>query len=116
MSSLRTTQSGIHYVVLGYPVRDAAQQVIGALGFSVNLQAIQDSLAALPVPDGSVVTVADRDGRILASREEPGRYVGQLLPPEMRRRATRATRSSAPASTACAACTGRRAWTTVRGW
>ncbi len=84
ISSLRATPSGVHYVVLGYPVRDAARLVIGAIGFSVNLQPIQDSLAALPVPDGSVVTVADRDGRILASREEPGRYVGQLLPPEMR--------------------------------
>ena len=84
ISSLRATPSGIHYVVLGYPIRDAAERVIGALGFSVNLQAIQDSVAALPVPDGSVVMVADRDGRILASRDEPGRYVGQLLPSELR--------------------------------
>jgi C4-dicarboxylate-specific signal transduction histidine kinase len=84
MTSVRATPSGLHYVVLGYPVRDKAQALIGAIGFYLNLQAIQDSLAALPVPEGSVVTVADRDGWILARSEEPGRYVGQRLPPEMR--------------------------------
>jgi C4-dicarboxylate-specific signal transduction histidine kinase len=83
MSALRATASGLNYVVLAYPVHGAAQKVIGAIGFYVNLKAIQDSLAVLPVPEGSVVTVADRYGRILASREEPGKYVGQLLPPEM---------------------------------
>ena len=30
MSSLRVTPSGLHYVVLGYPVRDALQKEIGA--------------------------------------------------------------------------------------
>jgi C4-dicarboxylate-specific signal transduction histidine kinase len=84
MSSLRAAPSGIHYVVLGYPVLDESKQVVGAIGFFVNLKAIQDSLAALPVPVGSVVTVADRDGRILARSEEPERYVGQLLRPDMR--------------------------------
>ena len=84
MSSLRVTSSGIHYVVLGYPVHDESKHLVAAVGFFVNLEAIQNSLAALPMPDGSVVTVAERDGRILARSEDPERYVGQMLPPDMR--------------------------------
>jgi len=84
VSPLRVTPSGVHYVVLGYPVRDDAQQVVGALGFVVDLKKIQESFHTLPVPEGSVVTVADRDGRILARSQDADRYVGQLLPVEMR--------------------------------
>jgi C4-dicarboxylate-specific signal transduction histidine kinase len=78
------TASGVHYVVVGYPVRDDAREIVGALGFFIDLKTIQDSLGALPIPVGSVVTVADRDGRVLARSHESERYVGQLLPVDMR--------------------------------
>ena len=84
VSPLYTTTSGVHYVVLGYPVRDDAHEIVGALGFFIDLKTIQDSLGALPIPVGSVVTVADRDGRVLARSHESERYVGQLLPVDMR--------------------------------
>jgi signal transduction histidine kinase len=84
ISPLYTTASGAHYVVLGYPVRDDAHEIVGALGFFIDLKTIQDSLGALPFPVGSVVTVADRDGRVLARSHESERYVGQLLPVDMR--------------------------------
>jgi signal transduction histidine kinase len=84
VSPLYVAASGARYVVLGYPVRDATDQVIGALGFFVDLKTIQDSLGAIPVPDGSVVTVADHDGRMLARSQEADRYVGQLLPADLR--------------------------------
>jgi signal transduction histidine kinase len=84
VSPVYATPSGARYVVVGYPVRDDARQVVGALGFFVNLKALQDSLGALPIPEGSVVTVADHDGRILARSPGADRYVGQLLPAEMR--------------------------------
>jgi C4-dicarboxylate-specific signal transduction histidine kinase len=84
VSSLYTAPSGAHYVVVGYPVRNDAQDVVGALGFFVDLKVLQHSLGALPIPDGSVVTVADRDGRILVRSQDPDRYVGQLLPADMR--------------------------------
>jgi len=83
-SSVHATPSGRHYVVFGYPVHDGAQRLIGALGFYLNLQTIQDSLEALPLPEGSVITVTDTEGRILARSLEPGRFVGQLLPVQMR--------------------------------
>ena len=84
VSPLYTPPSGGHYVVVGYPVRNDAQEVVGALGFFVDLKILQESLQALPIPDGSVVTVADRDGRILARSQDAHRYVGQLLPADMR--------------------------------
>ena len=84
ISPLYVAPSGSRYVVLGYPVRGEGQQVVGALGIFVDLKTIQDSLHALPVPEGSVVTVADRGGRILARSQDADRYVGQLLPVEMR--------------------------------
>jgi len=84
VSPLYALPSGIHYVVVVYPVRNEAHELVGALGFFVNLKTIQDSLHALPVPDGSVITVADRAGRILARSQDAERYVGQLLPPELR--------------------------------
>jgi C4-dicarboxylate-specific signal transduction histidine kinase len=84
ISPLYVAPSGSRYVVLGYPVRGEGQQVVGALGIFVDLKTIQDSLHALPVPESSVVTVADREGRILARSQDADRYVGQLLPVEMR--------------------------------
>ncbi|PYR82005.1 MAG: hypothetical protein DMF87_03365 [Acidobacteria bacterium] len=84
VSPLYTAASGMRYVVLGYPVRDGAQHVVGALGFFVDLGTLQNSLAAIPVPEGSVITVADGDGRILARSRDAERYIGQLLPPELR--------------------------------
>jgi C4-dicarboxylate-specific signal transduction histidine kinase len=84
VSPLYVTPSGVHYVVLGYPVRDDKQQISGALGVFVDLKTIQDSIGAIPVPDGSVVDVVDHDGRLLARSVQPDRYVGQLLPVDLR--------------------------------
>jgi C4-dicarboxylate-specific signal transduction histidine kinase len=84
ISPVRTTASGMHYVVLAYPVRDTGQHLVAALGFAVNLQSLQDSVSALPVPMGSVVTVVDRDSRILARSEQPEKYVGELMPVDLR--------------------------------
>ena len=83
VSPLYTAASGMRYVVLGYPVRDRTQRVVAALGLFVDLKTIQDSLGAIPVPEDSVVTVADHDGRILARSQEPERYIGQTLPAEL---------------------------------
>ena len=84
VSPLHVGASGARFVVLGYPVRDDTQQVVAAIGFSVDLKTIQESLGAIPVPDGSVVNVAQRDGRLLARSLDPDRYVGRLLPDALR--------------------------------
>ncbi len=84
VSPLYMSDSGVRYVVMGYPVRDDARQVVGALGFFVDLKTIQESLDGLPVPQGSVVTVIDRDGRVLARNVDAERYVGRVLPADLR--------------------------------
>jgi hypothetical protein len=65
--------TGGRYVVLGYPVHDSAHELVGALGFFVDLKAVQESLSTLPFPGGSVVTVANAEGLILARSQASGR-------------------------------------------
>jgi len=84
VSPLYVGPSGVHYVVLGYPVRDDANQIVGALGFFVDLKTLRDLVQAIPVPDGSVVNVVDQDGRLLARSLQADRYTGQLLPSDLR--------------------------------
>jgi len=84
VSPIYVGPSGVHYVVLGYPVRDDANQIVGALGFFVDLKTLRDSVRAIPVPDGSVVNVVDQDGRLLALSLQADRYTGQLLPGDLR--------------------------------
>jgi C4-dicarboxylate-specific signal transduction histidine kinase len=84
VSPLYMSASGARYVVMGYPVRDDSEQIVGALAFFVDLRAIQESLDELPVPQGSVINVADRDGRVLARNVDADRYVGRVLPPDFR--------------------------------
>src|SRR5678810_590628 len=84
VSPLYVGSSGARYVVLAYPVRDDMEQIVAALAFFVDLRTLQDSVGGIPVPDGSVVNVVDRDGRLLARSEQPERYVGQLLPADLR--------------------------------
>ena len=84
VSPLYVGSSGARYVVLAYPVRDDMEQIVAALAFFVDLRTLQDSVGGIPVPNGSVVNVVDRDGRLLARSEQPERYVGQLLPVDLR--------------------------------
>jgi two-component system NtrC family sensor kinase len=72
--------SGTRYVVIGYPVRSDTGQVIGALGFRIRLRTIQSVFESLPLPDGSVVTVTDKNGTILARTVDPEQYVGLRTP------------------------------------
>jgi len=84
VSPLYVGSSGARYVVLAYPVRDDMEQIVAALAFFMDLRTLQDSVDGIPVPNGSVVNVVDRDGRLLARSEQPERYVGQLLPADLR--------------------------------
>src|SRR5262245_33526587 len=84
VSPLYVGSSGARYVVLAYPVRDDMEQIVAALAFFVDLRTLQDSVAGMPVPSGSVVNVVDRDGRVLARSPQADRSTGQLLPSDLR--------------------------------
>ena len=63
--------------VFAYPLRSPGGEVLGAAGFLIDVQDLQDTFAAVPLPDGSIVSITDSEGRLLARSVEAERYVGQ---------------------------------------
>jgi hypothetical protein len=64
-------------VVLAHPVHDAAGGLVGLLGLALDLPRIQGAFSSIPLPRGSVVTVMDRSGSIIARSRDAERYVGR---------------------------------------
>ena len=62
---------------LAYPVRDANDAVVGVLALGLNLARLQTLFSDIALPDGSVVTLTDTAGRVLARSQEPERFIGQ---------------------------------------
>ena len=95
VSRMQKTASGVHYVTVAYPVRDRSGALVGVLGCYVNPQDMEEALGQQLLPERSVVTVAEVDGRILARNLEPERFIGatmsgwpradgRIRPPEVR--------------------------------
>ena len=63
-------------VALGYPVFDTAGKVSSVLSLAINLTRLQEAFARIPLPPGSVITVTDRSGRVLARSLDPERVIG----------------------------------------
>jgi C4-dicarboxylate-specific signal transduction histidine kinase len=61
-----------------YPVHDSTGSVVGVLAFGLNLIQLQTVFGKLPLPDGSVVTLQDEDGRLLARSRDSERYIGSV--------------------------------------
>ena len=80
VSPLESGKQGLNSVTIGYPVRSDAGQLTAALGFRIRLQAIQAVFETFPLPQGSVVTVTDQNGTILARTVDPDQYIGQRTP------------------------------------
>ncbi len=79
VSTMRTAASGLHYVTVGYPVRDTAHEVVAVLVSYLNPQLLQEVFGLQMVPEGSVVTISESDGRVLARSPDPEPYVGEML-------------------------------------
>jgi two-component system NtrC family sensor kinase len=83
VSELTTGQlSGKPTIILGYPIFDEKQRVIGTLGFGINLQRLQSVFESIPLPEGSVITVSDSAGRVLARTRDAERYIGSMADPK----------------------------------
>ena len=75
----------VHAIVLGYPiVNDNA--IVGALGLSVHLEALERVLASIPLPPGSVVTLTDENSVVVARSLDAAQYVGRSAAPGGRAR------------------------------
>jgi C4-dicarboxylate-specific signal transduction histidine kinase len=70
--------SGKPTVVLAYPVRNTADAIVGVLAFGLNVASLQTLFNDVPLPQGSVVTLFDASGRVLARSREAERYIGKV--------------------------------------
>jgi signal transduction histidine kinase len=64
-------------IIVAYPVSDE-RGTFAAIGMGIRLAALSNLFATLPLPRGSVVTVTDGNGAILARTMDSDRYVGRL--------------------------------------
>ncbi len=77
------------------PVIDSGGKVSSLVFAAVDLEQIARDVAAIPLPQGSRVTVMDRQGIVLAANPHHSRIVGQLVPSPLLREATKTMRTGA---------------------
>jgi signal transduction histidine kinase len=70
-----------HAIVLAYPIVSDEGAVVGVLGLSVHLEALEKVLASIPLPTGSVVTLTDARSVVVARSLEAAQYVGRSAAP-----------------------------------
>ena len=70
---------GTHYICVGYPVVSPLDGRRGVLWLFVNLAPTQRAFEALPLPEGSVVTITDASHVVLVRSIDPEQYVGRPL-------------------------------------
>ena len=61
-----------------YPVRDASGAIAGVLAFGLNLIQLQTIFGKLPLPSDSVITLRDKDGRVMVRTRDVERYAGSV--------------------------------------
>ncbi|MEO8259303.1 MAG: sensor histidine kinase [Acidobacteriota bacterium] len=66
-------------VVLGYPVPGPDGSPAGVLGFGVDLSRLQTLFASIPLPEGSVITLTDQRGLVLARSRDADRVIGTTM-------------------------------------
>lgn len=65
---------------MAIPLKDRSRQVIGVVALSLDLDWLQEVLTSRKFDPGAALTVADRDGVILARFPSPERFVGTKIP------------------------------------
>ncbi len=71
----------VHAIVLAYPIVSEQNELVGVLGLSVHLEALEKILASIPLPPGSVVTLTDAQSVVVARSLEASQYVGRSAAP-----------------------------------
>ena len=67
-------------IVFAYPFLDASGNVLGVVVTGLDLKWLEHFAASADLPDGSVITVVDRNGIILARYPDDGGFEGQSAP------------------------------------
>jgi C4-dicarboxylate-specific signal transduction histidine kinase len=77
--------TGRQTILLAYPVQAGSDSVrggaTGVLGIALNLQRFEKVFANLPLAEGSIVTLVDRNGRVIARSRDSARYIGTAFGP-----------------------------------
>jgi signal transduction histidine kinase len=66
-------------VIMAYPVRGAGGPVVGVLNVGIDLSRVPGLFAGIPLPEGSIITLTDRLGLILARSHDAERFIGTTL-------------------------------------
>jgi PAS domain S-box-containing protein len=72
--------SGRWVTVLAYPLRGNDGMPQGVVGASVDLVGFQEVLTAAQLPGGTLLTIDDLDGVVVARSQDPEAWVGRPLP------------------------------------
>ena len=64
----------------GYPVLDSSGQIHAIVFAAFDLRWLEHFAASADLPDGSVITVVDREGTILSRYPDEGGFEGQVAP------------------------------------
>ena len=67
----------VHAIVLAYPIISLDAGIVGVLGISLHLEALEQVLASIPLPPGSVVTLTDDRAVVVARSLDARKYVGR---------------------------------------
>jgi len=71
--------TGRRAVFLAYPIRNDAGAITGVLGFNLALRQLETLFAKLPLPDGSVVVLADQNGLVMSRSVDSDKYIGSSI-------------------------------------
>ncbi len=69
--------TGRHVFVVTAPVWDENGVPFGVVAISVNLLRLQEGMSRADLPDNSSVLIVDKNGRIVARRTDPERWIGR---------------------------------------
>jgi PAS domain S-box-containing protein len=67
---------------LALPIFDDTGKTLGVVSATLDLAWLSAELLARGIPPGGAMTIADRNGTILARQPEPDRFVGRKIAPE----------------------------------
>jgi C4-dicarboxylate-specific signal transduction histidine kinase len=68
-------------IALAYPVHDPQGTLVGVLALGLNLGQLQSLFSAIPLPENSVVTLTDEQGRVLARSRDGDQFIGKVIDP-----------------------------------
>jgi signal transduction histidine kinase len=79
VSPLNISPSRVTHVTIAYPVRSASDALVGVLVYYVDPQRFETVFGQSLLPAGSVVALAEMDGRVLARSPDSPAYVAKEL-------------------------------------